>query len=76
MEFKMKIKQILILFFFFGLVCSEEKQFEIKDFSESGRLDALSIEDNSSGIYLIQLDVVNDSLMQRVLSFLINHLRL
>jgi len=72
MEFKMKIKQILLLFFFCGLVLSQENQFEIKPFSENGRLDALSIKDNSVRLRLIQLDVVNDSLMHRVLSFLPN----
>ena len=65
----MKIKQILLLFFFCGLVSSQDNQFEIKPISDNGRLDALSIKDNSERLHLIQLDVVNDSLMHRVLSF-------
>ena len=55
----MKLKYFIL---FILVVCLYSEEYIVqRDYTENGRLDAL-IDDSSNPIYLIQLDVLNDSL--------------
>ena len=65
----MKIKLLILTLLFSFSVLFQENDFPLKDFSDNGSLGAL-ISSKDEQIYLIQLDTVNDSLVERALSIL------
>ena len=68
----MKIKMyILMSLLIIGLLFSQDKDFVIKNYKQNGQLDAL-VENIDDKIYLVQLDVKNDSLLNLALLALPN----
>ena len=66
----MKIK-IIILLLITSIVISKEEEITMKNFINNGRLDAM-IENTNDNIYLVQIDVKNDSLLNLALLALPN----
>ena len=62
----MKIKYFILIILLGVFYCKQEELI-YRDFMQNGRLEAL-INDFSNEIYLIQLDLLNDSLVNRVLN--------
>ena len=62
----MKIKYFILIILIGILYCSKE-EIIYRDFKQNGRLEAL-IDDFSSKIYLVQLDLLNDSLINHTLN--------
>ena len=67
----MKINLNILCVIFCSLLISEEDIFPIKEYKENGAIDAL-ITNNTESKYLIQIDVINDSLLNRVTNVLPN----
>ena len=59
---------ILFVLFLSSLLC-QEREFIFKEFKENGEIDAL-VDDIDERMYLIQLDMKNDSLLNHISSFL------
>ena len=67
----MKIKYF-ILFISMSFLFSEQEELVYRDFKENGTLEALINDYTDDQIYLIQLDLLNDSLVNRALDILPN----
>ena len=66
---KMKIKLLILTLFFTVSLSIEDNDFPLKEYNRNGSLDAL-VGNKDDKLYLIQLDVLNDSLVERALSIL------
>ena len=62
----MKIKYFIVIILLGIFYCSQEK-IMYRDFKQNGSLEAL-VHDFSSQIYLVQLDLLNDSLINHTLN--------
>ena len=63
----MKINLKILLLSFLSFLISQENDFPIKEYNENGKLDAL-IHNYDEKMYLVQIDVLNDSLINQVLN--------
>ena len=61
----MKIKFFILASFIISSLYSEDRIFEMKDYVDNGSIDAL-IDKQDDTIYLVQLDIKNDSLLNLV----------
>ena len=61
----MKIKFFILVSFIISSLYSEDRIFEMKDYVDNGSIDAL-IDKQDDTIYLVQLDIKNDSLLNLV----------
>jgi len=67
----MKIKLLILTLFFTVSLSIEGNDFPLKEYNRNGSLDAL-VSNKDDKLFLIQLDVLNDSLVERALSILPN----
>ena len=63
----MKINSYILSLLIFSSLFLQAEDFVIKDFVENGKIDAL-IENQDERLYLVQLDMKTDSLVERALS--------
>jgi len=61
----MKINLTILYFIFCSLLFSQEENFPIKEYEKNGDLDAL-IKNFDQSYYLVQIDAINDSLLERI----------
>ena len=64
----MKLKYFIIIILL-AFVCAEKEQLVMRDFKANGAIDAL-IDDYNENLYLVQLDLLNDSLYNLALNAL------
>ena len=63
----MKINSYILLFFICSRLFSQNIEFEMKDYIENGKIDAL-VDSIEQKLYLVQLDMKTDSLVERAVS--------
>ena len=67
----MKNNLFILFALFLSSLFSEQREFVFKEFKESGRIDGL-VDDVSSQMYLVELDIKNDSLLNHISTLLPN----
>ena len=65
----MKNNLFILFALFLSSLFSEQREFVFKEFKESGRIDGL-VDDVSNQMYLIELDIKNDSLLNHISTLL------